>query len=184
MGSQIGSKDNVKIYVLNLMMSIGYPVDFTTLNDALRQTDFVDYFDFADAFHKMEDDGLLTATGMNEQGEPCYSVTSKGACVVESMRGHILPSVLEDSVVHAMRYLDFRRRGVKVSCKLQPQPDGGYYVICTVTERDRTDLSITLWVEDEATARRMETQFRERPENAYRGVRALLSGNVNYLFDR
>ncbi len=51
MGSQIGSKTNVKIYVLNLMMAVGYPLDFNTLNEALRQTDFIDYFDFADAFH-------------------------------------------------------------------------------------------------------------------------------------
>ena len=111
MGSQIGSKTNVKIYVLNLMMAVGYPLDFNTLNEALRQTDFIDYFDFADAFHTMEDDGLLEASGVNRLGEPCYAVTAKGACVVESMRGNILPSVLEDSVVCAMRYLDFKHRG-------------------------------------------------------------------------
>ena len=93
MGSQIGSKTNVKIYVLNLMMAVGYPLDFNTLNEALRQTDFIDYFDFADAFHTMEDDGLLEASGVNRLGEPCYAVTAKGACVVESMRGNILPSV-------------------------------------------------------------------------------------------
>ena len=75
MGSQIGSKTNVKIYVLNLMMAVGYPLDFNTLNEALRQTDFIDYFDFADAFHTMEDDGLLEASGVNRLGEPCYVVT-------------------------------------------------------------------------------------------------------------
>lgn len=184
MGSQIGSKTNVKIYVLNLMTAVGYPLDFATLNEALRQTDFVDYFDFADAFHAMEDDGLLAPTEMNERGEPCYSVTPKGACVVESMRGNILPSVLEDSVVHAMRYLDFSRRGVKLSCKVLPCETGGCHIVCQLTERDRTVLSVTLWTEDEASARRMEEQFRSRPENTYRGVRALLSGNMNYLFDK
>ena len=114
MGSRIGSKTNVKIYVLNPMMAVGYPLDFNTLNEALRQTDFIDYFDFADAFHTMEDDGLLEASGVNRLGEPCYAVTAKGACVVESMRGNILPSVLEDSVVCAMRYLDFKHRGQAV----------------------------------------------------------------------
>ena len=32
-------------------------------------------------------------------------------------------------------------------------------------------------------ARRMETQFRQTPENTYRATLALMSGNVNYLFD-
>ena len=154
MGSQIGSKTNVKIYVLNLMMAVGYPLDFNTLNEALRQTDFIDYFDFADAFHTMEDDGLLEASGVNRLGEPCYAVTAKGACVVESMRGNILPSVLEDSVVCAMRYLDFKHRGVKLSCRIEPCAGGGCHILCSVTERDKTVLSVTLWVEDEQTARR------------------------------
>ena len=183
MGSQIGSKTNVKIYVLNLMMAVGYPLDFNTLNEALRQTDFIDYFDFADAFHTMEDDGLLEASGVNRLGEPCYAVTAKGACVVESMRGNILPSVLEDSVVCAMRYLDFKHRGVKLSCRIEPCAGGGCHILCSVTERDKTVLSVTLWVEDEQTARRREDQFRAHRENTYRGERALLTGNVNYLFD-
>ena len=99
------------------------------------------------------------------------------------MRGNILPSVLEDSVVCAMRYLDFKHRGVKLSCRIEPCAGGGCHILCSVTERDKTVLSVTLWVEDEQTARRMEDQFRAHPENTYRGVRALLTGNVNYLFD-
>lgn len=184
MSSQIGNKDSVKVYVLNLMMAIGYPVDFTTLNDALRQTDYVDYFDFANAFHKMADDGLLAATDVNDAGEPCYTVTEKGACVVEAMRGNILSAALEDSEVAAMRYLDFRKRGVKVSCRIEPVAEGGCHIICSVTERDKVLVSVTMWVEDVYTAQRMEQQFRSRPENTYRAVRALLSGNINYLFDK
>ena len=32
-------------------------------------------------------------------------------------------------------------------------------------------------------AKRMKQNFYERPEELYRGVLALLSGNVNYIFD-
>ncbi len=115
-------------------------------------------------------------------GEPCYAVTAKGACVVESMRGNILPSVLEDSVVCAMRYLDFKHRGQAVLPD-RTVPEGDAISSARSPSRDKTVLSVTLWVEDEQTARRMEDQFRAHPENTYRGVRALLTGNVNYLFD-
>lgn len=184
MGSQIGGMDNVKIYVLNLMMAIGYPVDFVTLNDALRQTDYVDYFDFANAFNKMVDDGLIVQTEVEHEGRPCYLVTGKGACVVDAMRSNILSVALEDSEVAAMRYLDFQRRGVKISCRIELCREGGCHIICSVTEKEKTLVSLTLWVEDVYTARRMEKQFRDHPENTYRAVRALLSGNINYLFDK
>ena len=51
MSSPIGSKRNVKIFVLYLMENIDYPLDFTTLNDIVMQTDYVMYLDFAEGFH-------------------------------------------------------------------------------------------------------------------------------------
>jgi hypothetical protein len=38
-------------------------------------------------------------------------------------------------------------------------------------------------VDSENRAQRMADNFRDRPEVIYRGVHAMLSGNVNYLFD-
>ena len=59
MSSPIGSKRNVKIFVLYLMENIDYPLDFTTLNDIVMQTDYVMYLDFAEGFHEMLDAGLI-----------------------------------------------------------------------------------------------------------------------------
>ena len=53
MGSVIGSKQNVKIFVLYLMENVGRPLDFVTLNDIVMQTDYVMYLDFAESFYKM-----------------------------------------------------------------------------------------------------------------------------------
>ena len=183
MSSPIGNKKNVKIFVLYLMQNVGYPMDFITVNEVVMQTDFVAYLDFAESFHEMLDDGLLEEATINRDGDPCYRVTDKGACVVETMQGDLLPSILEEALACALRFLDFRRRGVKVSCHTEKDPTGGFAFCCTMTEKERTLLSVRLWVDSEARAKQMEEQFRGRPENIYRGVTALLSGNVNYLFD-
>ena len=58
MRSQVGSKNNVKIFVLYLMENINYPMDFVTLNDVIMQTDYVMYLDFAEDFGEMTDDVL------------------------------------------------------------------------------------------------------------------------------
>jgi hypothetical protein len=103
--------------------------------------------------------------------------------VVESLQSEILPSILEESLTCALRHLDFTRRGVKASCRTAPNPLGGYDFVCSLTEGETVLLSITLWADTKARAETMEAQFRTHPENTYRATLALMTGNVNYLFD-
>ena len=58
-GSPIGSMRNVKIFVLYLLENINYPLEFTTINDVVMQTDYVMYLDFVEAFHSMLDLELI-----------------------------------------------------------------------------------------------------------------------------
>ena len=98
MRSQIGSMNNVKIFVLYLMRNINYPLDFVTLNEIVMQTDYIMYLDFAVAFHEMLDGGLISEESKNEQGESLYSVTDRGRIVAEQLKSDILPSILEQSL--------------------------------------------------------------------------------------
>ena len=190
MSSPIGSKRNVKIFVLYLMENIDYPLDFTTLNDIVMQTDYVMYLDFAEGFHEMLDAGLILE--YEEKGEKLYYVSDKGRCVAEELHSDILSSILDKSLACALRYLDFKRRGIEAHCSSQKRPDGRYDVTCTFTEQKPTlnggtkrevIFTTTIAVDSNNRAERMKENFRDRPEVIYRGVIALLSGNVNFLFD-
>lgn len=183
MSSPLGNKQNITVFVLYLMQNVGYPMDFVTINDVIMQTDYVAYLDFAESFARMKDGGLIQEAGTTDKGEPAYRVTDKGRTVVESLQNEILPSILEESLTCALRYLDFRRRGVKASCRSVPASAGGYHVTCSLTEGETVLLSITLWADTASRAELMENQFRAHPENVYRATLALMSGNVNYLFD-
>ncbi len=180
--SPLGSKQNVKIFVLYLMQQVGYPMDFCTVNDIIMQTDYVAYLDFAEAFSHMEELSLIAAVGQNERGEPTYTVTEKGAMVVETLHSSIPRSILEESLACALRHLDFQKRGVKTSCRVEKSPYGGYDLHCRITERQQILLAITLHTDTAENAARMEAQFRASPENILRANIALFSGNVNYLF--
>ncbi len=183
MGSQIGSMNNVKIFVLYLMKNINYPMDFVTINDVVMQTDYVMYLDFAEAFHQMLEGGLIAQDGTHENGEPLYSVTRRGTLVAEQLKCDILPSILDQSLTCALRYLDFRRRGVTVSCESQRQPDLTFDVTVTLREKDKTILCTTINTDSEYHAQKMKETFHEHPEVVYRGILALLSGTVGFLYD-
>lgn len=182
MASAVGGMNNVKIFVLYLMENVGRPLDFVTLNDIVMQTDYVMYLDFAEAFHTMLDSGLIAAAP-GEGAETAYVITEQGRNVAESLHSDILSSLLDKSLTAALRYLDFKKRGIAVSCKVHRQQDGRYAVVCELTEQGTLLYATTLLVDSEDRARRMAENFRDRPEVIYRGTHALLAGNVNYLFD-
>ena len=184
MASPIGSMNNVKIFVLYLMRNINYPLDLVTVNDIVMQTDYIMYLDFAEAFHDMLDNGLIEEVGKNEAGEPLYSVTSRGAIVAEQLKSDLLPSILDHSLTCALRYLDFKRRGITVDCTSQRLGDQSFDVTFIIREKSKILWQCTVNVDSEYRSRQMRENFRDRPDVIYRGVVALLTGNVNYLFDK
>ena len=183
MYSPIGSKKNVKIFVLYLMANINYPLDFITLNDIVMQTDYVMYLDLAEGFHEMVDDNLITVVGENEDGDKLYAVTDRGQIVASELKSDILDSILDQSLASALRYLDFKRRGVKTSATTEKLPDGRCIFRCSFTEKDVVLFQSEIIVDSVNRAERMKQNFNERPEAIYRGINALFAGNVNFLFN-
>ena len=164
------------------MENINYPLDFVTVNDIVMQTDYVMYLDFAEAFHKMLDDGLIEKVGEVEE-RATYEITKKGRMVAESLHSDILSSILDRSLAAALRYLDFKTRGIEAKCSSARRADGRYDFTCSLTEKGVVIYSTTLVVDSADRVTRLKENFRDRPEVIYRGVHALLAGNMNYLFD-
>ena len=185
MASPIGSMNNVKIFVLYLMRNINYPLDFVTLNDIVMQNDYIMYLDFAVAFHEMLDGGLIEEVGRDETTKDAlYAVTRKGSMVAEQLKSDLLPSILDRSLDCAFRYLDFKRRGITVDCSYEKRGDATWDVTFFVYEHGKVLMQTTLNVDSEYRMRTMRENFRSRPDVIYRGVVALFTGNVNYLFDK
>ncbi|MBR4296034.1 MAG: DUF4364 family protein [Clostridia bacterium] len=181
MGSQIGSRRNVKIFVLYLMENINYPMDFVTINDIVMQTDYIIYLDFAECFYEMVDDELILVD--NSAEDPLYYVSEKGRVVARELKSDILASVLDQSLRYALRYLDFKRRGIVSRCVSEKLPDGRYRIDCSLTEKGVVIYSTSLVVDTELRVEQMKANFYDRTEVIYRGVTALLAGQVDYLFD-
>ncbi len=182
MSSTVGSMKNVKIFVLYLMENVGKPLDFVTLNDIVMQTDYIMYLDFAEAFNKMLDDDLIAEAGVVD-GDTVYEITERGRNVAETLHSDILSSILDKSLAAALRYLDFKKRGIEGKCRTARREDGRYDLYCELSERGEVIYSTTLVVDSADRANRMKENFYDRPEVIYRGVHAMLAGNMNFLFD-
>ena len=181
MSSAIGSLNNVKIFILYLMKNVNYPLDFFTINDIIMQTDYVMYLDFAVAFNSLLDSNLIEK--IDDNGEEKYRVTENGSMVAGELKSDILSSILDKSLAAALRYLDFKKRGVTLKFDITETDDGNYRIDTSFMEAEKCVFSQMIIVDSLDRAKRMKQNFYERPEALYRGVLALLSGNVNYIFD-
>lgn len=184
MGRVVDGDQNVKIFVLYLMENINYPMTFVTINDILMESDYVMYIDFAENFAKMLDDGLIRISGHDERGAELYEVTEHGRLVARELHSDILPAILKDTMKIALRYLDFKRRGVTWSCRIAAREDGRYDLVCVMCENKAEILHTSIVVDTLTRAVAMKQNVDDHPEIVYRSTMALLSGEVNYFFDK
>ena len=176
--------NNVKIFVLYLMKNINYPMDFCTVNDIVMQNDYVMYLDFEEAFHEMLEQDLICKDDTGEDGGPLYSVTQRGAIAVDQLKSDILPAILDQSLSCALRYLDFRARGITVDTDSQPRADKTFDVTLTLKEKGKVIFCTTVNVDSDLRSRAIREAFRDHPDVIYRGTIALLTGKMDYLFDK
>ena len=177
----LSEKRNVKIFVLYLLENINYPLDYVTINDLVLQNDFVAYFEFAQCFGEMLDDGLII--GEEVEGTMYYGVSDKGSAVARNLKSDILPSILERALASALRFLSFKKQNAEVKCFSEERPDGKHDMTCRILRNKEEIFSIKMTVDSRVRVERMKERFRERPELVFRGVCALLEGKVDYLFD-
>jgi hypothetical protein len=162
---------------------ISYPLDFVSINDIVVQDGFVSYFDFVECFAELLETGNVLELPVGEVGEELYEITPQGAIVAETLDSRILPSIREKSLKSAMRFLSFRERGAKVKFDFEPLPNGRFIAKCIITEKDKELLNVEVAVESSTQLERIRRNFYDKPEVVYRGIMAVLTGEVNYLIE-
>jgi hypothetical protein len=177
---RLTNKNDIKIFILYLLRNIGYPLDFTNVNDIMVQDEFVNYFDFAECFAELIDAGNISEI-KNENGVTLFAVTEQGKEVSESLESDLYQLIREKSLKSALRLLDFKKRGSLSKCTYKELPDGSYELTCFIREGNEEVFRTTLKVDNKKMLDRMLYNFDKRPETAYRGMISLLTGEIDYL---
>ena len=111
-----------------------------------------------------------------------YEVTETGRQVAEALSGNLMVSVREKSYRSALRHLSFAKKGAYVDHDYRPDGDG-YLVTCSIKDKKGVIMDLTVRADSDYQLQRMLSNYSERPEVVFRGVIALLCGDVNYLFE-
>lgn len=199
MATQLKDENEIKIFILYLLDKIGYPLDYPSIGSIMMQDGIVNFFDFAQCFFALVDAGHIReisdgqeavkadADADNDEAEATpavlYEVTETGKQVARVLSSNLMVSVREKSYRSALRHLSFAKKGAYVDHTYRPDGDG-FLVTCSIKDKNGVLLDLTVRADSEYQVRRMRDNFSDRPEVVFRGVVALLLGDVNYLFEQ
>lgn len=189
------SPQQVKVFILYLLEKVGYPLDYNDLATIVIRDGYVDYFDFVTYFHELLEQNHIkkyTAEELEEKGIEApskngdfYVVTETGKMIAQGLSDDLLlAAIRERSYVSAMRHLSLEKRGAVIKHDIEAVGDGSYIFHCSIKDREGLAFNLSLRADSFMQATRMRMNFEDKPDVVYRGIIALVTGNVNYLFEK
>lgn len=206
------SPQQVKVFILYLLEKVGYPLDYNDLATIIIRDGYVDYFDFVTYFHELLEDGHIkkisvpcdgakeyqseqsdenSVTGPDNssdndaQTKDLYEVSETGRMIAKGLADDLLiAAVREKSYISAMRHLSLEKRGAVVDHRIEMVGDGTYIFHCSIKDCDGMAFDLALRADSYLQVSRMRMNFEDKPDVVYRGIIALVTGNVNYLFEK
>lgn len=112
-----------------------------------------------------------------------YEITESGKKAARSFETNIMEEVREKGYRSALRHLSLEKRDAKFEKKCVEDGDG-YLVTCSITDKYGKEMELTVRADSKNQCDSMLLNFEERPEVVFRGIVALMSGDVNYLFEQ
>lgn len=176
---ELRDKFDIKVFILFLLNNLDEPLEFTVVNDIVIQDGFVNYFDFAICFAELLEAGQITET---DDAKPLYTISDAGRTTIESYESTIYNSVREKALRSALRLLAFNRSGSKISSSVT-ECKGGYILKCSIKDNERILYNTEVFLTEKQYAEKFKTNFDEKADIIYKGTLALLSGDVNFIFD-
>jgi hypothetical protein len=164
-----------------MLNNLNKPMTYEDINEAVVQDEIVGGLDFADCFADLIDAGNIQE--IREDGCCLYALSLQGKQVVESLQNDIPKSVRSQGLKTAFRMLNFKERGSKIVTTFNNREDGKYDLCCQIIDEKQLSMELKLIVESSNQLQLMMHNFDDRPEVMYRGIVALLTGDLEYLLN-
>jgi hypothetical protein len=175
------STADIKLLICYLLTSVGEPVSRALIAQILQQDGLANYFEINNAVTELLRQEHIAQ--VPDSGEAAYTVTPTGRHIAGTLESTLPYSVRTKAVSAAAKLLAKARHERENEVKIEKREPGGYSVTCRVLDRGTELMSVTVMVADELQASTVREIFLSDPAVAYSGVVALLTGDINPVFE-
>lgn len=173
--------DDIKILLCYLLKSVQKPLSFENLNEILQQDSLCNYFGFAGALRDLLVSGHVDL--VKQDGEDCYKTTRLGRETAALFERRLPLSVREKAMAAAVQLLARIKRESENRVEIEENGKGGCTVTCSVLDMGDPLLRVSVYVPERDQAEAVKKRFQSDPQTVYRGVLALLTGDVRAAAD-
>lgn len=170
---------DIKVFLLFLLDTIRYPIDFSTLNKIITDNIEDITFDYEQSLRELVDTGHLLYDSFD--GEQYYMISDSGRLVSAELYDIIPQELRERSARCAAKYVSLSKTGATISTKIEQLEDKRFRVSFSANENGYEVLSLSLIVTSKAQAEQMAAKFEENPNGFYRGVFFCATGKLEFL---
>lgn len=153
---------DVKILILFILSRVKYPVDIQQIYELCYQDDSLSYFDVCTAVPEMVASGHLEAVA-----DVRYVITAKGREDGETVKNDIAFSVRQNAENAIDRFNRQIHRSSFVKTRVEPQENGEYSVIMSLSDDIGTLMTMELTAPDSRQAVRLSRLFEKKAEAVY-----------------
>lgn len=162
---------DIKLYILCIMQNVGYPLEYSDINDLVLYGGVVSNMDFIEVFDTLERDGLVA-----QNADGAYYVTDDGKFLGETLKSDLLGYISDRGLNAALRSIDFRKAKVAKQAKVTKLKNGRAKLDMSLSKNKEEFMKISLVFDTEYQAKKAAGAFSDDPEVVYARLISLLGG--------
>lgn len=163
-------KDDIKLLILYVLKTLGRPVTFTQMSDALMGGGGANYFSFTSVFEE-----LLRLGHVRRVGDDSYELTALGQQTIDLLEKQIPFSIRSHAINSVTRVLNQIRRENEISAEITPASDG-YNLRCRAQDKGLVLFEVTVNVPSRMQAELMKNEFKRDPYRLFNSMLDILTG--------
>jgi len=170
---------DIKVFILFLLDTIRYPVDYTTLRNILFENTTVLSTEYEECLGQLSDEGHIMFDKVD--GERYMMVSDKGRQLASALYDTLEPTFREQAAACARKHVALSRRGIRVRSAITEDEAGRFCVTLCSEDRFGSLMQLSLSVNSRAEAESIRHTFETMPDRVYRGVLFSATGKIGYL---
>ncbi len=171
----VTTSHEIIILICHILASVDRPVTFDQLNLALQKQQLVNYFEFANAMEHLQKTGHVQ---LERDGKAdCFILTDLGRATAETFESTLPAAVKERGVQALENILSLFRRQQEYRVDIAIKDDG-YVVTLAIPDIGSDLLSVSIFMPTEKECEAIRRRFLNDPMLVYKGVFALLTGDM------
>lgn len=172
----------IELLVGYLLSSVHQEIPRDILYEAIAPQGLANYFAIGQAVSALIARGNVTER--MEKEISFLTLTEQGSAAVAQIETDLPYAVRQKALSAALLLLARARNAAETEIVIQKDDPQNVLITCTVREKEKLLMSVTVMVADELQALQVEENFRANPSLVYGGVLALLAGKPQILLDQ